>query len=90
MCDKNICDQVRTVLKTSFTIDYLDVFDETHRHRKHKHFIPGKYHIKIIISADELIDIPRIQAHRKIYDALASLMQSSLHALSIQIKDKSC
>ena len=81
-----ICDQAHVLLTNAFTIQYLDVIDETHKHLKHKQFIPGKYHIKIIISANELSGIPLIQAHRKVYKALGDLMQTSIHAVSIQIQ----
>ena len=86
MSDNNITTQVYNLLKTAFTVDYLDVIDETYKHRKHPQFIPGKYHIKIIIIAPALIDIPPLQAHRQIYDVLDPLMQTSLHAVSIQLK----
>ena len=89
MSDHPICDQLRTLLTRTLTIHYLDVIDETHKHVKHKQFTPGKHHIKIIISADELTDIPTIQAHRKIYNALGTLMHTTLHAVSIHIRAQS-
>ena len=64
---------------------YLDVIDETHKHLKHKQFIPENIILKLLLALMNLGGIPLIQAHRKVYKALGDLMQTSIHAVSIQI-----
>lgn len=66
--------------------DYLEVIDESHKHKGHVGNPDGKgeTHFKIIISNNKLGGLSKIDAHRKVYGAIGADMQS-IHALSIEI-----
>ncbi|MFC4891909.1 BolA family protein [Pseudofrancisella aestuarii] len=62
----------------------INIIDETHKHKKHKGFIEGKYHFLIEINSRELNNLSRLKAHQEIYKSLEDLMQH-IHALSIKL-----
>ncbi|APC97343.1 BolA/IbaG family iron-sulfur metabolism protein [Francisella frigiditurris] len=62
----------------------INIVDETHKHKKHKGFIEGKYHFLIEINSKELNNLSRLKAHQEIYKSLGNLMQY-IHALSIKL-----
>jgi len=74
-------------LQLAFEPTHLEIIDESHLHRAHAAAkTHGGGHFKLIIRAKSLGQLPRIQQHQCIYQALAELMQSEIHALSIHIK----
>ncbi len=74
---------IRQRLEAAFEIDSLEIIDESHKHAGHAsaggagHFI-----VKIVSKAFE--GKSPIQRHRMVFDAMGELMQSEVHALSIQ------
>lgn len=62
----------------------INIVDETHKHKKHKGFIEGKYHFVIEINSKELNNLNRLKAHQIVYKSLEDLMQH-IHALSIKL-----
>lgn len=82
--EKEIIDK----LEKAFSPSRLELIDETHKHHKHKQFQAGKSHFKLRIASDKLNPFSTLKAHQAIYACLGELMQTQIHALSIQI-DKS-
>ncbi|MFZ9036296.1 MAG: BolA family protein [Francisellaceae bacterium] len=76
-------------LTKAFNPEYLELIDETHKHIKHKHFQTGKLHFKLIIGADSLSHLSKLKAHQAIYAVLSDMMETHIHALSIEIKSQS-
>jgi len=64
----------------------ISLIDNSHLHAKHKSFIPGKYHIKIIVESKKLKKLTKIEAHKAIFSILNYEMKNSIHALEIEIK----
>lgn len=62
----------------------LEIIDESHKHVGHAGAASGAGHFKVIITADIFSDKSLLQQHRIVYDALADMMQTDIHALSIQ------
>ena len=60
----------------------LEVIDDRAEHIGHAHQDSG--HFTVIIQSPLLDGKNKIQQHRMIYAALGSLMQTHIHALSIQ------
>ena len=81
----NITSDIALRLHENFVITKLEIIDETDSHKKHKHYNPGKFHLKLVIESVQLSDIPILQAHRQIHKALADFLQNNIHALSIKI-----
>ncbi len=82
--EKEIIDK----LEKAFSPSTLELIDETHKHQKHKQFQAGKSHFKLRIASEQLSSLSTLKAHQAIYTCLGELMQTQIHALSIQI-DKS-
>ncbi len=74
---------IRERLEAAFSPVSLEIIDESHKHAGHAsaggagHFI-----VKIVSNAFE--GKSPIQRHRMVFDAMGELMQSEVHALSIQ------
>ena len=65
----------------------IQICDESHKHHKHKGYIPGKYHLNLDIKSDTLNSLARIKSHKEIYKTLDNLM-GYIHALSIKINPR--
>ena len=64
---------------------FINIIDESHLHIGHPGRDPGKGHFRLQIRSQKLIHLSRVQQHQKIYMLLGDLMQSSIHALAIEI-----
>jgi BolA protein len=65
----------------------LDVIDESEQHRGHGGWREGgETHYRIVIRAQSLSGLSRIEAHRRINALLAAEFASGLHALAIDAK----
>lgn len=63
----------------------LDIRDDSALHAGHAGN-KGGGHYSIFIVSDAFTNLPLIKRHRLVYDAVGSLMEQSIHALSIQAK----
>lgn len=72
-------------LRHRFTPSSLQIIDESDQHVGHPGRVEGKGHYRVIITCDELSALPRLQAHRLIYQCLQDEMSTRIHALAIQI-----
>ena len=78
--------RIHDILTEKFSPNALDVIDESHRHAGHAGARPeGETHFKVIISAETLRTLSRIDAHRAINDVLKSEFETGLHALTIKL-----
>tara|TARA_B110001454_G_scaffold148241_1_gene137652 strand:- start:629 stop:883 length:255 start_codon:yes stop_codon:yes gene_type:complete len=75
---KKVVDEIRP--------ENISLIDNTHLHKKHKSFSPGKYHLKIIIESKKLRKLTKIEAHKVIFSILNYEMKNNIHALEIEIK----
>ena len=75
---KKVFDEIRP--------ENISLIDNTHFHKKHKSFSPGKYHLKIIIESKKLRKLTKIEAHKVIFSILNYEMKNNIHALEIEIK----
>ena len=64
---------------TSCTLD-----DESHLHHGHAGATTGKGHFRLHIVAAAFAGKTALARHRMVYSALASLLESDIHALSIE------
>ncbi len=77
-------DSIRARLTASFSPEHLEIVDESHKHAGHAGARDGRGHFAITIVSCAFTGMPPIKRHRAIYQALGELMQSDIHALSIQ------
>jgi BolA family transcriptional regulator, general stress-responsive regulator len=76
--------KIESRLRSVFAPTELAVEDDSHLHAGHAGARDGKGHFRVFIVADAFSSKSTIQCHRLVYSALAELMQSDIHALSIE------
>lgn len=75
--------QIQDRLEAAFSPSHLQVKDQSHLHAGHAGARDGMGHFEVTIVADAFADKSRIERHRLVYAALASMMQTDIHALKI-------
>lgn len=74
---------IREHLSEAFAPAELEIEDESHLHAGHAGAQSGMGHFRVRIVSEHFAGLSRIQSHRLIYDALGTLMQTDIHALSV-------
>ena len=75
---------IRQALEKQFDPEYLDVEDESHLHEGHAGARTGMGHYRVTIVASVFQDMPAIQRHKAVFQALGDLMKTDIHAVSIR------
>ncbi|TVQ34017.1 MAG: BolA family transcriptional regulator [Wenzhouxiangella sp.] len=75
---------IRERLDTRLSPSELEVLDESHLHAGHPGARDGRGHFRVRIVSDVFLGLPRLARHRRIYAALGELMQTDIHALSVE------
>ena len=66
---------------------YLEVIDDSAAHAGHPGAIQsGGGHFTVIIQSSSFADQSLVKCHQLVYQSLGNMMESEIHALSIQIK----
>jgi BolA family transcriptional regulator, general stress-responsive regulator len=78
--------EIRRRLESALHPLELDVLDEGYKHVGHANEGKGHYHVRIVSA--EFTGILPIKRHRMVYAALSEMMDGSIHALSIDARDK--
>ena len=74
---------IRERLEAALSPESLEIIDESHKHAGHASAGgAGHFEVKIVSKAFE--GKSPVQRHRMIFDAMGDLMQTEVHALSIQ------
>lgn len=79
-------EKIRAALERAFAPVRLVIEDQSHLHAGHAGAATGKGHFRIEIVAPAFVGQPPLTRHRVIYEALGSLMDSDIHALSLQAR----
>lgn len=62
----------------------LEVIDDSHRHAGHAGAREGRGHFSVFVVSERFRGLPVVRRHRLVYEAVGDLMQTDIHALSIQ------
>ena len=81
----NLIAIVKKKLKNEIIIEKIEVEDKSFLHKNHSGHQEGKFHLKLIISSDELKKLNKIQSNKKIYKVLDEEMKEYIHSLQILI-----
>lgn len=76
--------RMKAALQSALSPDLLEIDDESHLHAGHAGARDGRGHFRLSIVASAFSGLNRIQRHRLVFDALGEMMQTDIHALSIQ------
>ena len=81
----NLIENIKKKINKKISPENLILIDNSHLHIKHKSFDANKSHLKLIIKSKKLKEMNKILAHKKIFSILKEEMNSSIHALEIEI-----
>ena len=83
----NMKSTIEKKLTENFQPKFLEVKNKSHLHRGHLEDESGETHFEVLIEAECLKKLGRIQAHRNINSVLKDEFEKGgLHALEIKIK----
>jgi BolA family transcriptional regulator, general stress-responsive regulator len=83
---KNYFEEINVKLKKQIDIEELNIVDNTQKHKGHKFFSPGKFHLHLKIKSSYLNSISRINAQKMIMKILKEDLKKKIHALEISIE----
>jgi BolA protein len=78
-------DRLRTALEAALHPSLLEIRDDSARHAGHAGAREGG-HFHVTIAAEDFAGVPPRERHRMVYAAVAELMGSDIHALSIDAR----
>jgi len=76
-------ESIRTRLATALEPVELEITDESHKHIGHEGAKSGKGHFHVRIISEQFQDLSPVRRHQLIYKSLGDLMDTDIHALSI-------
>ena len=79
-------ERIRAALAAAFAPQRLVIEDESHLHAGHAGAATGRGHFHVDIVASAFAGESPLARHRRVYAALGELMQTDIHALSIQAR----
>jgi len=74
---------IKEKLTTVLTPTHLDIIDESHKHAGHAGAQAGGGHFLVTIVSPQFTGKSLIERHRMVYAAVGELMNTVIHALSI-------
>ena len=77
---------IAQLLRAAFPGEPVVVHDESDRHLGHGGHDPRGSHFHVIVTSTRFAGLSRPARHRLVYDALASMFPSDIHALSAELR----
>lgn len=79
-------DTIQSKLTEQLTPEFLEVIDESERHRGHAGWREGgETHFRVRIATRHFAGKGRVAQHRLVMEVLAAELKGSVHALSIEV-----
>jgi len=82
---KEFIQKIENKIKENFKVDKIKIIDNSYKHKKHKFYVPNKYHLCLEIESEYLNSLNRLQSQRLIMKILKEEMNEKIHALEIKI-----
>ena len=73
-------------LRKAFSVEHLDIEDESHLHAGHAGAASGGGHFKLTIISPDFKGLSSVARHRAVYSALNNHIPQEIHALTIVAK----
>lgn len=83
---KERVEQIEAALTKEFAPELLEIIDDGHLHRGHAGAREGKGHFRVRIVSKKFIGLTTIKRHRMVFAAVDELMETEIHALSIDAR----
>jgi BolA protein len=77
-------ERIREQLLDVLEPELLEIEDESHLHAGHAGARDGRGHFRVTVVAEAFTGLSRIARHRLVYEAVGALMETDIHALTIQ------
>lgn len=77
---------IRARLQDAFAPATVEVIDESHRHIGHAGAADGRGHFAVRVVSARFEGLNAVARHRALYAAMGELMQTDIHALSIDAR----
>ena len=78
-------EKIESLLTQALSPIQLEVVDNSHEHAGHVGAKDGGGHFTVTIASPQFAGKNKIQCHQLVYKALSSIMNTDIHAVSIQI-----
>lgn len=78
--------KIRERLQQAFAPAELDIVDDSARHAGHAGAKDGRGHFNVRIVSQRFAGTKTLERHRMVYAALGNLMQTDIHALSVDAR----
>lgn len=79
-------ERIRAALEAALAPTALEVIDDSEAHAGHAGALTGKGHFRVKVVAPCFAGVPPLKRHRMVYAAVDALMNSDIHALSIDAR----
>ncbi|MCL7713715.1 BolA family protein [Stenotrophomonas mori] len=79
-------ERIRAALQAALAPQRLDVEDDGHRHAGHPGARDGRGHFNVLIVSEAFVGKGQLARHRAVYAAMGGMMESDIHALSIDAR----
>jgi BolA family transcriptional regulator, general stress-responsive regulator len=79
-------ERIRSALEAAFQPAELEVVDDSHKHAGHAGARDGRGHFTVRIVSEAFAGMSPLARHRAVYAALGEMMQTDIHALSIDAR----
>ncbi len=79
----NRTERIRKALEDAFAPERLLVTDDSHRHVGHAGAADGRGHFSVEIVSGAFSGLTALARHRAVYAALVQMLDTDIHALSI-------
>tara|TARA_A100001015_G_scaffold260391_1_gene305054 strand:+ start:285 stop:542 length:258 start_codon:yes stop_codon:yes gene_type:complete len=83
---KNYFEEISTKLNNEIQIEYIEIVDNSHKHKGHKSFSPERFHLHLRIKSSYLNSMSRVNAQKMIMKVLKDDLNTKIHALEISIE----
>ncbi|MGQ0529797.1 MAG: BolA family protein [Panacagrimonas sp.] len=80
-------ERIRQTLLAAFPDAHIELEDESHLHAGHAGARSGRGHYRLTIASAAFAGMAPVARHRAVYGALGDLMQTDIHALSIDARE---
>ena len=76
--------RIEDALRAAMPDCEVEIIDDSHKHAGHPGARDGRGHFRARVVSSAFENVSRLQRHRMVFEALAELMKTDIHALNIE------
>ncbi len=81
-------EKIEQILQDTFSPVHVEIEDESWKHEGHAGAAAGGGHFNLMVVSDQFEGVNLINRNRMVFNALAELMKSDIHAMGVKAKTK--